>query len=252
QAGIRANPTVMRRQIRVGKPQDSHAGLVYRKQVLEEGTRNVCQALLVGLPGGWHWAKFVYDGFRFRRGMAGRDTLGREPNPPQGFHFMMHKAVRTCGASAHRYHRVTVARDNFSETWGTKQLSPVKRICGLDHLVLAEVDGPIRSYAWLKDRIVDDAMCARVGPRDQACHIDPRRCRERRVVPLEPDTLLRETPKMWRCAWRHHIGAQAIQADNHKMRGLHRSSPATAWAEGAQLNGRPSLCLSWPARLTQA
>src|SRR5215831_15213381 len=43
---------------------------------------------------------------------------------------------------------------------------------------------------------------------------------------------------MWRQGWCHHIGAQAIQADNHKMRGLH-CFLRDCVGGGAPLNWRP-------------
>src|SRR5262245_46541120 len=77
QASLRANTAVVRGQIRVGKPQDGHPGLMYWKQVLEEDLRNVRQARLVGLASGWDGTKFLYNGFCLSGRMTGRDTLGR-------------------------------------------------------------------------------------------------------------------------------------------------------------------------------
>jgi hypothetical protein len=43
------------------------------------------------------------------------------------------------------------------------------------------------------------------------------------VVLWEQHALLGETQQMRRGIWRHHIGPQAIQTNNHNMRGLHPS-----------------------------
>src|SRR5262245_27844531 len=83
QASLRADATVMRGQIGVGKPQDGHPGLVHGKQVLKEDLGNIRQACLVRLTGSRDRAKSLDDGFCLSDGMTGRNALGREANPSE-------------------------------------------------------------------------------------------------------------------------------------------------------------------------
>ena len=61
--------------------------------MLKEDLRDIRQARLVGLAGGWDRAKFLHDRFCLSDGMTGRDALGREGNAAEGFDFMVHEAV---------------------------------------------------------------------------------------------------------------------------------------------------------------